>query len=128
VHSAGQLESALLDIAHDRYDAILAFADGFTQSFAGRIAAFSEQQRIPAVDGWSSFARAGNFMTYGPVLEDCYRRLALYVDKINKGARPADLPIELPTKVELVINLKAARKLGLTIPGPLLSRANEVIE
>lgn len=128
VHSAGQLESALLDIAHARYDAILAFADGFTQSFAGRIAAFSEQQRIPAVDGWSSFAHQGNLMTYGPVLEECYRRLAGYVDKINKGARPGDLPIELPTKVELVINLKTARKLGLTIPGSLLSRADEVIE
>lgn len=128
VHSAGQLESALLDIADAHYDAILAFADGFTQSFAGRIAAFSEQQHIPAVDGWSSFAHQGNLMTYGPVLEECYRRLAAYVDKINKGARPADLPIELPTKVELVINLRTARKLGLTIPGSLLSRADEVIE
>ena len=67
-------------------------------------------------------------MTYGPVLEECYRRLAVYVDRINKGALPADLPIELPTKVELVINLKTARKLGLAIPGSLLSRADEEIE
>jgi putative tryptophan/tyrosine transport system substrate-binding protein len=128
VHSEGELEAALSDIARARYDAILAFADGFTQSFAGRIAAFSAEQRIPAVDGWSPFARQGNLMIYGPVLEDCYRRLAVYVDKINKGARPGDLPIELPTKVELVINLKTAKALGVTIPQSLLLRADEVIE
>ena len=127
VHSEAELETALSDIARARYDAILAFADGFTQSFAGRIAAFSAQQRIPAVDGWSPFAREGNLMTYGPVLEDCYRRLAIYVDKISQGARPGDLPIELPTKVELVINLKTANALGLTIPQSLLLRADEVI-
>jgi putative ABC transport system substrate-binding protein len=128
VHSEAELDAALSDIARARYDAILAFADGFTQSFAGRIAAFSAQQRIPAVDGWSPFARQGNLMIYGPVLEDCYRRLAVYVDKIGKGARPGDLPIELPTKVELVINLKTAKALGLTIPQSLLLRADEVIE
>ena len=110
------------------YDAILAFADGFTQSYAGRIAAFSLQQRIPAIDGWSPFARQGNLMIYGPVLEDCYHRLAVYVDKIRKGARPGDLPIELPTKVELVINLKTAKAIGITIPPSLLLRANELIQ
>jgi putative ABC transport system substrate-binding protein len=128
VHSEAELEAALSDIARVHYDAILAFADGFTQSFASRIAAFSAQQRIPAVDGWSSFAHQGNLLTYGPVLEDCYRRLAVYVDKINKGARPGDLPIELPTTVELVINVKTAKALGLTIPPSVLVRANEVIQ
>ena len=67
-------------------------------------------------------------MTYGPVIEDVYRRLALYVDKIGKGSRPADLPVELPTKVELVINMKTAKALGLTIPQSLLLRADEVIQ
>lgn len=128
VHSEAELEAAFSEIARARYDAILAFADGFTQSFAGRIAAFSAQERIPAVDGWSPFARQGNLMVYGPVLEDCYRRLAVYVDKIARGARPGELPIELPTKVELVINLKTANALGLTIPQSLLLRADEVIK
>jgi putative ABC transport system substrate-binding protein len=127
VHDDSQFESALADIARDRFEAILAFADGFTQSYAGRIAAFSLRQRIPAVDGWSPFAKAGNLMTYGPVLEDCYRRLAVYVDKIHKGARPGDLPIELPTKVEFVINLKTAKAIGVVIPQTLLVRADEVI-
>src|SRR5215831_14800370 len=128
VHSEKELEGALADIARDRYDAILAFADGFTQSYAGRIAAFSLKERIPAIDGWSPFARQGNLMIYGPVLEDCYHRLAVYVDKIHQGARPGDLPIELPTKVELVINLKTAKALGIAIPQSLLLRANEVIQ
>jgi len=128
VHSETELETALGDIAREHYDAILAFADGFTQSYAGRIAAFSLQQRIPAIDGWSPFARQGNLMIYGPVLEDCYHRLAVYVDKIRKGARPGDLPIELPTKVELVINLKTAKAIGITIPPSLLLRANELIQ
>jgi len=128
VHSEAELEAALVEIARGRFDAILAFADGFTQSFAGRIAEFSLRERIPAVDGWSPFARAGNLMIYGPVLEECYHRLAVYVDKIHKGARLGDLPIELPTKVELVINLKTAKAIGVTIPQSLLVRADEVIK
>jgi putative ABC transport system substrate-binding protein len=128
VHSGTELEAALADIARGRDDAVIAFADGFTMGFAGRIASFSIQNSIPAVDGWAPFARQGNLMTYGPVIEDVYRRLAVYVDKIHKGAKPADLPIELPTKVELVINLKTAKALGLTIPQSLLLRADEVIQ
>ena len=128
VQSEAALEAALVDIARERDEAIVAFADAFTISFAERIAAFSLQHRIPAVDGWASFARRGNLLIYGPVLEDAYRRLAAYVDKIRKGAKPADLPIELPTKVELVINMKTAKALGLIIPPSLLLRADEVIQ
>ena len=80
------------------------------------------------VEVLSPFARQGNLMIYGPVLEECYRRLAVYVDKIRKGARPGDLPIELPTKVELVINLKTASRIGVTIPQALLLRADELIK
>jgi putative ABC transport system substrate-binding protein len=127
VTSEAELDRALTDVARGRDDAILAFADGFTQQFAGRFAAFSQQQRIPAIDGWAPFAEAGNLMTYGPVIDDVYRRLAQYVDKVRKGAKPADLPIELPTKVELVINLAVAKQLGVTVPPSLLARADEVI-
>ena len=96
--------------------------------FAGRIAAFSLQSRIPAIDGWAPFAREGNLMTYGPVLEDGHRRLAVYVDRILGGATPADLPVELPTRVELVINLRVARSLGIEVPRAFLVRADEVIQ
>ena len=128
VRSEAELDAALEDIARARDEAIVAFADGFTMGFAGRIATFSMQSRIPAVDGWAPFARKGNLFIYGPVVEDVYRRLAVYVDKILKGAKPADLPVELPTKVELVINMKTAKALGLTIPQSLLVRADEVIQ
>ncbi|MBK9115027.1 MAG: ABC transporter substrate-binding protein [Betaproteobacteria bacterium] len=125
--SGAELESALTDIARSRDDAVLAFADGFTLGFAGRLAEFSLQHRIPTVDGWAPFAQAGNVLIYGPVFADVYRRLAAFVDKILKGAKPGDLPIELPTKVELVINAKTAAAIGLTIPSAVLARADEVI-
>ena len=128
VYSEGEVDQALADIARGRDEAILVVADGFTLGFAGRIAEFSLAQRIPAVSGWKAFAERGNLMSYGPVINDTYRRLAIYVDNIRKGAKPADLPIELPTKVELVINLKTAKALGLTIPQSLLVRADEVIQ
>lgn len=128
VRSEAELERALADIAGSRDEAILAFADAFTISYAERIAAFSLKQRIPAISGWAVFAQRGNVMTYGPVIADCYRRLASYVDRIHKGAKPGDLPIELPTKLELVINLKTAKAIGLAIPKSLLLRADTVIE
>lgn len=127
-NAAAALEAALADIAQGRDDAILAFADGFTLGFAGRFAAFSMEQRIPVVGGWAQFARAGNLMTYGPVFSDVYRRLASYVDKIRKGANPGDLPVELPTKVELIVNLKTAKAIGIAIPPGVLARADEVIQ
>ena len=127
VSSEAELEAALADIARERLDAVLAFADGFTLGFAGRIAASSTRERIPAVDGWAPFAAAGNLMIYGPVIDDVYRRLATYVDRIGKGAKPADLPIELPTKIELVVNAKVAQALGIAIPASVLTRADQVI-
>jgi putative ABC transport system substrate-binding protein len=127
VTSKATLGAALVDIAKARDDALLAFADGFTLQFAGQIAEFSRRERIPAVDGWAPFAEAGNLMIYGPVISDVYRRLAVYVDKIRKGAKPADLPVERPTKVELVINEAVARQLGIVIPPAVLARADQRI-
>jgi len=95
---------------------------------AAKIAALAVQHRLPSIGGTRSFAEAGGLLAYGPNLPDLYRRAAIYVDKILKGAKPADLPIEQPTKFEFVINLKTAKALGLTIPTSLLGRADQVIE
>jgi putative ABC transport system substrate-binding protein len=127
-NTAATLDAALANIARARDDAVLAFADGFTLTFAGRFAAFSTEHRIPVVGGWAQFARQGNLMIYGPVFADVYRRLAGYVDRIRKGAKPGDLPIELPTKVELIVNARTARALGIAIPPGVLARADEVIQ
>ena len=128
VNDAATLDGALADIGKARDDAVVAFADGFTMGFAARFAAFSLEQRIPVVDGWAPFARAGNLMIYGPVLNEVYRRLAVYVDKIHRGAKPGELPIELPTKTELIVNAKTAKALGIAIPPGVLARADEVIQ
>ena len=89
---------------------------------------FATQNRLPGVYAYRELVEAGGLMSYGPSYEDLHRRAATYVDKILKGAKPADLPIEQPTKFNLVINRRAANALGLTIPPPLLDLADEVIE
>jgi ABC-type uncharacterized transport system substrate-binding protein len=128
VQTETELDSALAEVARSHIDAVLVFSDGFALDYAGRIAAFSAQQRIPTIAGWAPFAQRGNLLVYGPVFADVYRRLASYVDRIRKGAKPGDLPIEQPTKLELVINLRTAKALGLTIPQSLLVRADDAIQ
>jgi len=93
-----------------------------------RIARWAIEHRIPTISGWAQFAEGGNLMSYGPNLRVSFRRLATFVDKIRRGARPADIPIEQPSSVELVVNLRAARALGVTIPPSVLLRAARVIE
>ena len=93
-----------------------------------RLVELATQNRLPLLSGSREFAAAGGFMSYGADISASFRRAADYVDRILKGAKPSDLPVEQPTKFELVINLKTARVLGLTIPQVLLQRADEVIQ
>ena len=128
VRTAAEIDTALERVAASRADAILAFADALVMGYAERIARFSLKARIPAVSGWAVFAEKGNLMTYGPVLADSYYRLATFVDRILKGAKAGDMPIEFPTTVELVLNRKAATAMGVTLPPEVLTRANRVID
>jgi putative ABC transport system substrate-binding protein len=93
-----------------------------------RLAELAVRHRLPAIYEGKAYVEAGGLASYGPSFPDMYRRAATYVDKILKGAKPADLPMEQPTKFELVINLKTAKALGLTIPPSVLGRADEVIQ
>ena len=127
-NTAAELDAALAAIAEWNADAILAFAGGITAAHPDRFAAFAARRRIPAVSSWAVFAERGNLMTYGPVLEESYGRLASYVDRILKGGKPADMPVERPTKFELVINMTAAKALGIVIPQSVLLRADRLIE
>jgi ABC-type uncharacterized transport system substrate-binding protein len=108
--------------------ALIVVDDPLTVSNRMRIANFAARNRLPAMYGFREFAEAGGLMSFGANLADLYRRATVYVDKILKGAKPADLPIEQPIKFDLVINLKTAKALGLTIPPSLLARADQVIE
>jgi putative ABC transport system substrate-binding protein len=122
------LDDTLPAVTKSRSDAIVVFPDAYMMRLSERIAEFAVKQRIPAISGWAQFAEAGNLMTYGPNLRDSYRRLAYYVDRILKGTKPADLPVELPMKFELVVNLKAAKQMSVTIPQSVLFRADRVIK
>ena len=127
VKSGAQLETVVADIARKRDQAIVAFADGFKLGFDERFAEFRLQHLIPVVDGWAQFAEGSNLMTYGPVFADVYRRIATHDDRVRKGAKPGELPVELPSKVELVVNARTAMAKGITISPALLARADVVI-
>jgi putative ABC transport system substrate-binding protein len=104
------------------------FFDEKTTGYRQLVGDFAMKHRLPTVFGAKEFAEAGGLMSYAPNVPEAFRRAATYVDKILKGAKPADLPVEQPTKFELVINLKTAKALGLTIPQSVLLRADQVIE
>jgi putative ABC transport system substrate-binding protein len=124
----GELDRALAAIASDPPQALAAFSEGFMVENREYVVNFAMSHRIPVVSGWAVMAKAGALFTYGPRLVESYRRTAYFVDRILKGAKAAELPIEQPTVLELVINLGSTKLLGITIPPSLLARADEVIE
>jgi putative ABC transport system substrate-binding protein len=124
----GELEAAFVELLNQRPDALLVTTEAFTRLHLKRILDFANRNKIPAMFEDISFVEAGGLMSYGPDYEEVFRTAAVFVNKILKGAKPADLPIEQPTKFELIINLKTAKSLGIEIPPTLLAVANRVIE
>ena len=128
VKAAEEFEAVFAAIARQRPDALFMIADRFLLAHRARIVAFAARQRLPGMYPYKEFVEAGGLVSYAPSYPEMFRRSATYVDKILKGAKPADLPVEQPTKFELIINLKTAKALRLTIPQTLLLRADQVIE
>jgi len=122
------IDAAFAVLTRERPDALLVASDPMFNSERARIVALAVRGRLPAAYPWREFVEAGGLLSYAVNLQQMHRRMAVFVDKILKGAKPADLPVEQPTKFELVINLKTANALGLTIPPLLLGRADHVIE
>ena len=123
-----ELEGAFGAMAHARVGAVLVEASAMMVAERMRIAKLAEKSRLPTIGWWRGMAEAGCLLSYSPSIAEQYRRAAYFVAKILRGAKPADLPVEQPTKFELVINLKTAEALGLTIPPSLLLRADQVID
>jgi putative ABC transport system substrate-binding protein len=123
-----QVMDALAAVEKSRPDAVMMFPVQSVINNRERIAAWAIKHRLPAISGWAQFAEGGNLLSYGPNLREASRRLAYFVDKMLKGVKPAELPVELPTRVELVVNVKTAKALGITIPQSILVRADRVIE
>jgi putative tryptophan/tyrosine transport system substrate-binding protein len=128
VYDTATLNAVFVTLTKDRPDGIMLPADAFLVSERNRIAQFAIEKKLPSVYSFREYIEAGGLMAYTPNYHDLFRRAATYVDKILKGTKPGELPIEQPTKFHLLINLKTAGALGLTVPPTLLARADELIE
>lgn len=128
VRTSEDLDAAFAAVLKEKPDGLLILADRIFLHNRQRMMDFATEHRLPSVNAYRELVEAGGLTSYGPSYEEMHRRAADYVDRILKGARPGDLPIEQPTKFTLVVNLKAARALGLDVPPTLLARADEVIE
>jgi putative tryptophan/tyrosine transport system substrate-binding protein len=126
--NAGEIGPALAAIEKSGSEAAVMFPFATIIASRERIARWSIERRIPTISGWAQFAEGGNLMSYGPNLRASFRRLATFVDKVLRGAKPAEIPVELPSSVELVVNQRTARALRLTVPNSILQRADRVIE
>ncbi|MBC5765987.1 ABC transporter substrate-binding protein [Ramlibacter albus] len=128
VRNAQELPPALDAAQKANCESLVLFPDNGTIRYSDAIAKFSRAARMPTISGWSEFAERGNLLSYGPELRAAYRRLASHVDKILKGRPPGEIPVELPSRVELVVNMAAARELRITVPQTILARADRVID
>ena len=128
VRRPDDLDQAMRSASQARMDALIVVPGRLTVFLRSRITETMARQHVAVISGWREFAEGGAVLSYGPDRLEGAKRTAIYVDRILRGAKPADLPIEQPTKFELVINLKTAKALGLTIPPSLLQRADQVIE
>jgi putative tryptophan/tyrosine transport system substrate-binding protein len=128
VHSDPEIETAIIALGREPGGGLVVIPDAFVIAHRASIISAAARNNIPAVYRYSFFAKDGGLLSYGPDAVDFYRRAATYVDRILRGERPGDLPVQLPTKFEMVVNLKTANALGLTVPQSILLRADEVIE
>jgi ABC-type uncharacterized transport system substrate-binding protein len=128
MRGSGDLDSAFRAIIDGSCDALYVVSSRHTVLNIPAIVDFATRNRLPLAGGWGAWARAGGLLSYGPNIDDMTRRVVTYVDKILKGAKPADLPVQQPTKFEFVVNAKAAKAIGIDVPPTLLARADEVIE
>ena len=127
-HGREQLAQAFATMVTQRAEAVITFSDATTYNYPGQIAQLAIEHRLPMISSFREVVDAGGLLSYGPNIPDMWRRSAGYVDKILKGAKPAEIPIEQPVKFELLINLKTSRRLGISVPRALLLRADQVIE
>jgi putative ABC transport system substrate-binding protein len=128
VHSDEEIETAIIALGREPGGGLVAFPDPFMNAHRAPIISAAARNNVPAVYPNSPQARDGGLLSYGPDLVDTNRRVATYIDRILRGAKPGDLPVQFPTKFEMVLNLKTAKALGLNVPQSILLRADEVIE
>lgn len=128
VFDTEELEKALEQAVARGADALMSLPDGVTTPNHKRLAAWALDRRIPSAAGWSPFADSGTLLTYGPSVRDCYRRVGEMARQVLAGAKPAEMPIKLPTRFELVLNLRTAAALGLAVPQLIQAEADKLIE
>ena len=128
VHSDAEIETAVMELGREPRGGLVVMPDGFMVAHRVPIILAAARNNVPAVYNLSTFARDGGLLSFGTDQIDSYRRAASYVDRLLRGEKPGDLPVQFPTKFEMVVNLKTAKALGLTVPQSILLRADEVIE
>jgi putative ABC transport system substrate-binding protein len=128
VHSDGEIEAAIIALGREPGGGLVVMPDPFTVAHRAPIISAAARTNVPAVYSQSFFVRDGGLLSYGVDQVDLFRRAAAYVDRILRGAKPAELPVQLPTKFEMAVNLKTAKALGLAVPQSILLTADEVIE